>query len=184
MTSWCGSRPAGVCHTDLSYRGEDITEQLPILLGHEAAGVVEATGDGVRDVRVNTAVTDPITALRELTAGFGANVVIDTVGRPETWRQALYARDLACTVVLVGVPAPDMRIDMPLGDLFSRGGALKSSWYGDCLTERDFPTMVDLYQQGRLPLDRFISERIGLKDIESDFTAMHSGRVLRSAVVL
>jgi len=127
---------------------------------------------------------DIVAAVQALTGGFGADIVIDAVGRPETWKQAFYARDLAGTVVLVGVPTPDMRLDLPLVDMFSRGGALKSSWYGDCLPQRDFPTMVALYQQGRLPLERFVSERITLSDIESAFLAMHSGQVLRSMVVL
>ena len=83
---------------------------------------------------VNSRDTDPVEAIQALTGGFGADVVIDAVGRPETWKQAFYARDLAGTVVLVGVPTPDMKIpDLPLIDVFGRGGALKSSWYGDCL---------------------------------------------------
>lgn len=125
-----------------------------------------------------------VKTIQDLTDGFGANVVIDAVGRPETWKQAFYARDLAGTVVLVGVPAPDMRLDMPLVDFFSHGGALKSSWYGDCLPERDFPTLIDLYLQGRLPLDEFVSERIGLGDIDEAFHKMHQGKVLRSVVIL
>jgi S-(hydroxymethyl)mycothiol dehydrogenase len=127
---------------------------------------------------------DTIEAVRELTGGFGADVVIDAVGRPETWRQAFYARDLAGTVVLVGVPTPDMTLEMPLVDFFSRGGALKSSWYGDCLPERDFPTLVDLYLQGRLPLEKFVTERIKIDDVEDAFHTMHAGEVLRSVVVL
>jgi hypothetical protein len=127
---------------------------------------------------------DTVAAVRELTGGFGADVVIDAVGRPETWRQAFYARDLAGTVVLVGVPTPDMRLEMPLIDFFSRGGSLKSSWYGDCLPERDFPMLIDLYLQGRLPLERFVSERIALEDVEQAFHTMHEGKVLRSVVVL
>ena len=133
---------------------------------------------------VDASAGDSVAAVRDLTGGFGADVVIDAVGRPETWRQAFYARDLAGTVVLVGVPTPDMSLEMPLVDFFSRGGALKSSWYGDCLPERDFPTLVDLYQQGRLPLDRFVSERIKLDEVEDAFATMHRGEVLRSVVVL
>ncbi|GAA4413220.1 S-(hydroxymethyl)mycothiol dehydrogenase [Actinokineospora soli] len=132
---------------------------------------------------VNSRGTDAVAAIRELTGGFGADVVIDAVGRPETWEQAFYARDLAGTVVLVGVPTPDMRIDMPLIDLFSRGGALKSSWYGDCLPSRDFPYLVDLYRQGRLDLDAFVSETIPLDGVEEAFARMHRGEVLRSVVV-
>jgi S-(hydroxymethyl)mycothiol dehydrogenase len=129
-------------------------------------------------------VDDVVAAIQDLTGGFGTDVVIDAVGRPETWKQAFYARDLAGTVVLVGVPTPDMTLEMPLVDFFSRGGALKSSWYGDCLPERDFPTLISLYLQGRLPLERFVSERIGLDDIEDAFHKMHAGEVLRSVVIL
>ena len=115
--------------------------------------------------------------------------MIDAVGRPETWKQAFYARDLAGTVVLVGVPTPDMKIpDIPLIDVFGRGGSLKSSWYGDCLPSRDFPMLVDLYQQGRLDLDAFVTEEIGIGDVEAAFEKMHGGptsvTVLRSVVVL
>jgi S-(hydroxymethyl)mycothiol dehydrogenase len=134
---------------------------------------------------VNSTDTDPVRAIQELTGGNGADVVIDAVGRPETWKQAFYARDLAGTVVLVGVPTPDMKLpDIPLIDVFGRGGALKSSWYGDCLPSRDFPMLIDLYLQGRLPLDAFVSETVGIADVEAAFERMHGGDVLRSVVVL
>lgn len=133
---------------------------------------------------INARELDPVETIQDLTDGFGADVVIDAVGRPETWKQAFYARDLAGTVVLVGVPTPDMRLDMPLIDFFSHGGSLKSSWYGDCLPERDFPTLISLHLQGRLPLERFVTERIGLDAIEQAFAKMHGGEVLRSVVVL
>ncbi|WLP92829.1 S-(hydroxymethyl)mycothiol dehydrogenase [Gordonia sp. NB41Y] len=127
-------------------------------------------------------VDDVITAVQDLTDGNGADVVVDAVGRPETYKQAFYARDLAGVVVLVGVPTPEMTLEMPLVDFFSRGGALKSSWYGDCLPERDFPMLIDLYEQGRLPLDKFVTERVGLTDVEAAFEAMEAGKVLRSVV--
>ncbi len=132
---------------------------------------------------VNSSATDPLTAIQELTGGFGADVVIDAVGRPETWKQAFYGRDLAGTVVLVGVPTPDMQLELPLLDVFGRGGSLKSSWYGDCLPSRDFPMLIDLYLQGRLPLDAFVSEEIGIDGVEAAFEKMHGGNVLRSVVV-
>ncbi|MBU3867993.1 zinc-binding dehydrogenase, partial [Streptomyces sp. 4503] len=133
---------------------------------------------------VNSATTDAVDAIRELTDGNGADVVIDAVGRPETYEQAFYARDLAGTVVLVGVPTPEMKLELPLLDVFGRGGALKSSWYGDCLPSRDFPMLIDLYTQGRLDLDAFVTETIGLDEVEQAFTRMHQGDVLRSVVVL
>ncbi|GAA0388128.1 oxidoreductase [Acrocarpospora corrugata] len=133
---------------------------------------------------VNSRESDAVEAIRDLTGGHGADVVIEAVGRPETYEQAFYARDLAGTVVLVGVPTPEMRLDLPLLDVFGRGGSLKSSWYGDCLPSRDFPMLIDLYLQGRLNLDGFVSETIGLGDVEGAFAKMHRGEVLRSAVIL
>jgi S-(hydroxymethyl)mycothiol dehydrogenase len=128
---------------------------------------------------------DVVEAIRKCTGGFGADVVIDAVGRPETWKQAFEARDLAGTVVLVGVPTPDMMApELPLIEYFGRGGALKSSWYGDCLPSRDFPALVDLHLQGRLPLEKFVSEEISLDAVEAAFEKMHRGDVLRSVVVL
>ncbi|MGW4475636.1 S-(hydroxymethyl)mycothiol dehydrogenase [Nonomuraea sp. NPDC004354] len=133
---------------------------------------------------VNAKESDPVEAVRELTGGFGADVVIDAVGRPETFKQAFYARDLAGTAVLVGVPTPEMTLELPLLDVFGRGGALKSSWYGDCLPSRDFPMLISLYLQGRFDLDAFVTETIGLDQVEDAFAKMHHGDVLRSVVVL
>jgi S-(hydroxymethyl)mycothiol dehydrogenase len=132
---------------------------------------------------VNSRRSEPVAAIRGLTGGNGADVVIEAVGRPETYQQAFHARDLAGTVVLVGVPTPDMRLEMALLDFFSHGGALKSSWYGDCLPSRDFPMLVDLHLQGRLPLEKFVSETIALDQVEDAFAAMARGDVLRSVVV-
>ena len=134
---------------------------------------------------VNSRERDPVETVQELTDGVGADVVIDAVGRPETWKQAFFARDLAGTLVLVGVPTPDFTVpEIPLIEFFGRGGSLKSSWYGDCLPERDFPMLVDLHLQGKLPLEKFVSETIGLDDVEAAFQKMERGEVLRSVIVL
>src|SRR5436190_22784624 len=133
---------------------------------------------------INSRNADPVAGIQELTGGNGADVVIEALGRPETYKQAFYARDLAGTVVLVGVPTPEMKLELPLLDVFGRGGALKSSWYGDCLPSRDFPMLVDLHLAGRLPLDKFVSETIGLGDVEEAFAKMGRGEVLRSVVTL
>lgn len=150
----------------------------------ETAGAMGATHT------VDSSAVDPVEEIKRICAqtfpgAEGADVVVEAVGRPETWKQAFYARDLAGTVVLVGVPTPDMKVpDIPLLDVFGRGGALKSSWYGDCLPSRDFPMLVDLYQQGRLDLDAFVTEEIALDAVEAAFERMHHGDVLRSVVIL
>ncbi|WNM35733.1 S-(hydroxymethyl)mycothiol dehydrogenase [Streptomyces sp. Li-HN-5-11] len=166
------------------------------IAGSRLAGAAKIIAVDVEDRKLDTALRlgathtvnsrqrEPIEAIRELTGGHGADVVVDAVGRPETYRQAFYARDLAGTVVLVGVPTPEMTLDLPLLDVFGRGGALKSSWYGDCLPSRDFPVLIDLYLQGRLDLDAFVTETIALDGVEDAFARMHKGEVLRSVVLL
>jgi S-(hydroxymethyl)mycothiol dehydrogenase len=133
---------------------------------------------------VDASTTDPVEAIKGLTGGNGADVCIEAVGHPKVMEQAFLARDLAGTLVQVGVPTPDMRIDLPMIEFFGRGGALKPSWYGDCLPSRDFPMLVDLYLAGRLDLDRFVSETIGIAQVEDAFARMQRGEVLRSVVVL
>ena len=141
-----------------------------------------ATGFGATHV-CNSKQTDPVEFIRSVTGGFGADVCIEAIGHPEVYKQAFEARDLAGTVVLVGVPNPEMTVELPFIDVFGRGGALKSSWYGDCLPSRDFPMLIDLYLQGRLDLDGFVSETIGLDDVEEAFHKMERGEVLRSVVL-
>jgi S-(hydroxymethyl)mycothiol dehydrogenase len=133
---------------------------------------------------VDASATDPVEAIRALTGGNGADVCIEAVGDASVMEQAFYARDLAGTLVQVGVPTPDMRIDLPMIEFFGRGGALKPSWYGDCLPSRDFPMLIDLYLEGRLDLDRFVSETIAIDEVERAFDRMQRGEVLRSVVVL
>ena len=127
---------------------------------------------------------DPVEAVRALTGGHGADVCIEAVGHPKVFEQALYARDLAGTLVQVGVPSPEMRLDLAFQELFGRGGSIKPSWYGDCLPSRDFPLLVDLHLQGRLPLERFVSEMITLDQVEEAFAKMQRGEVLRSVVLI
>ena len=164
-----GSRLAGT-HTIIAVDIDD--RKLDIARNFGATHTVNSTNE------------DPIEAIRGLTGGNGVDVAIEAVGLPSTYEQAFYSRDLAGTVVLVGVPNPEMKVELPMIEVFGRGGTLKSSWYGDCLPSRDFPMLIDLYLQGRLDLDRFVSETIALDEVEEAFHAMERGEVLRSVVVL
>jgi S-(hydroxymethyl)mycothiol dehydrogenase len=133
---------------------------------------------------VNSTEQDAVEAIRALTDGNGADVCIEAVGNSKVMEQAFFARDFAGTLVQVGVPTPEMRIDLPMIEFFGRGGRLKPSWYGDCLPSRDFPMLIDRYLNGRLDLDRFVSETIGLDGVEEAFHRMERGEVLRSVVVI
>lgn len=133
---------------------------------------------------INSKNQDPVAAIKELTEGFGADLVIDAVGVEATFKQAFEARDLAGRVVLVGVPAPGTTWQAPLDEVFGRGGPIKSAWYGDTLPSRDFPMFVQHYQLGNLDLDGFVSERISLDQVNEAFETMKTGKVLRSVVEL
>jgi S-(hydroxymethyl)mycothiol dehydrogenase len=133
---------------------------------------------------INASDVDPVKAIRDLTDGYGADVVIDSVGRPDTWKQAFHARGMAGTVVLAGVPDPQVNLRIPFNDFVSRGGSLKSPWYGDCVPERDFPILINLYRQGRLPLEKFVSERICLADVDAALHKTQDGDVGRYVVML
>jgi S-(hydroxymethyl)mycothiol dehydrogenase len=148
----------------------------------DAGKLAAATAFGATHT-VDASSVDPVAAIQALTDGNGADVCIEAVGHPKVFEQAFYARDLAGTVVQVGVPNPEMRLELPMIDFFGRGGRLKPSWYGDCLPSRDFPMLIDLYLQGRLDLDRFVSETIALDQVEEAFVRMERGEVLRSVVV-
>jgi len=168
----CGARLAGA-HTII---GVDIdSRKLEWAQEFGATHTIDSSGMSNDEV---------VEAIRELTEGNGVDVAIEAVGLPQTYEQAFYARDLAGTVVLVGVPNPTMKIELPLIEVFGRGGSLKSSWYGDCLPSRDFPMLIDLHLQERLPLDKFVSETIGIAGVEDAFEKMERGEVLRSVVML
>ena len=168
----CGARLAGA-HTIIGVDLDDRKLEWATEFG--ATHTVNSTGLSNDEV---------VEAIRELTDGNGVDVAIEAVGLPQTYEQAFYARDLAGTVVLVGVPNPTMQIELPMIEVFGRGGSLKSSWYGDCLPSRDFPMLIDLHLQDRLPLDKFVSETIGIAGVEEAFEKMERGEVLRSVVVL
>ena len=95
---------------------------------------------------------DPVEAIQALTDGLGVDVAIEAIGLPQTFVQAFNARDLAGRLVLVGVPSPDVSVELPMIEVFGRGGSTKSSWYGDCLPSRDFPLLIDMHLSGRIDL--------------------------------
>ncbi|MBT7856206.1 MAG: zinc-binding dehydrogenase, partial [Nitrospinaceae bacterium] len=133
---------------------------------------------------VNAKNGDPVEQIKELTGGNGVNFVFEAVGAPETLLQALWSRDLAGTAVLIGVPDPQMVMELPIQQFFGLGGALKVSWYGDCLPSRDFPLLANWYKSGELDLDRMVTRTIGLGDTEAAFEAMERGETLRSVISL
>ncbi|MDI3409489.1 zinc-binding dehydrogenase [Streptomyces cavernicola] len=134
---------------------------------------------------VDSSRIDAVDGIRSLTGGLGADVVVDAVGTARTYRQACYARDLNGVVVLAAAPAPEATVELPLGDVFGRGGSLRASWHGDFLPSRDVPALLDLYLQGRFDLRAFLGEKIALDDVETALGRMRfGGDVLRPVVLM
>ena len=105
-------------------------------------------------------------------------------GKPETLMTALWSRDLAGTCVIIGVAGQEAMVDFPFAKFFDLGGALKVSWYGDCLPTRDFPLLAAWYAQGQLDLDGVVTRVITLEESEEAFHAMERGETLRSVIKL
>ena len=131
---------------------------------------------------VNAKKGDPVEQIKEMTGSNGVNFVFEAVGTPETLLQSLWSRDLAGTAVLIGVPDPQMVMELPIQRFFGLGGALRVSWYGDCLPSRDFPLLANWYKSGDLDLDRMVTRTIGLGDTEAAVEAMERGETLRSVI--
>lgn len=126
---------------------------------------------------------DVVERVRELTGGFGVNYSFECAGRTDTFEQALWCRDLAGVMVMIGMQPPDATYSLPLQRFFGQGGSIRVSWYGDCLPSRDFPLLADLYLKGELHLDDLVSRHIPLDRAQSAFDAMHDGKTLRSVIV-
>lgn len=131
---------------------------------------------------INSSAADVVPPILALTNDLGADVVIDTTARLETWKQAFRARGPAGTLVMLGLPSPDQHLDIPLHELRVRSGSIKSAWYGDTLPSRDFPALIGSYRQGLLNLDGFVTETISLSEVEQALSKLRQRDVLRSVV--
>jgi S-(hydroxymethyl)mycothiol dehydrogenase len=131
---------------------------------------------------VNPRDGDPVAAIKQITNGFGVNASFEAVGKAETLLTALWSRDLAGTCVIIGVAGREVMVNIPFAQFFDLGGALKVSWYGDCLPTRDFPLLAAWYAQGKLDLDGVVTRVISLDETEEAFHAMERGDTLRSVI--
>jgi alcohol dehydrogenase len=86
--------------------------------------------------------------------------------------------------VLIGIPRPDAQLSLPAVTIPRMERRVLGSIYGSTKPERDFPHTLDLYRDGRLPLDRLITHRLPLEEAERGFELMHSGDALRVVLEL
>jgi len=190
----------GVCHSDLHVIENDgWGHALPVLLGHEGAGIVEDVGDGVTSVATGDRVVigwkaacgrcapclrgEPRQCKRPPAApgrlGEGrADFAFDVVGRRETFELAL---SLAPTVVLIGLSPPDERAEVVLPGLFARRARIVVSHGGDHLPT-DFPQLAQWALDGQLDLAAMVTRTAPLADWAEAFDAMRAGDVIRTVL--
>ncbi len=167
---------------------------LAALIGAHAAGArqivaVDLADDKLEQARAlgathafNAGAPDAIEAIRDATAG-GVDFAFEFAG-------AIRALDLAYritrrggTTVTAGLPPPTATLALSAVNLVAEERTLKGSYIGTCIPSRDIPHYVALYAQGRLPVDRLLSGRLALDDINEGFDRLHDGRAVRQVVV-
>jgi Zn-dependent alcohol dehydrogenase len=121
--------------------------------------------------------------LRELTDGRGADYAFDTAGAPGVLSEAYAAVRRGGTIVAVGLPPDGATAELPASDLPRDEKVVTGSFYGSCHPQTDMPWVLDLFMDGRLPLDRLVTRTYRLDEINDAFAAMNAGEVARGVIV-
>ena len=132
---------------------------------------------------INAGQHDLVAAVKELTSGRGADYVFVTVGSPATVRQGVDIVRKAGTVVVVGIPHEGATFALPIGNLVVDERRIIGCLMGSTRLSVDVPRLVALYRQGRLNLDRLITARYPLEQINDAINAMETGEVLRNVII-
>jgi len=166
---------------------------LAALLGALVAGAREVIGVDLvaeklavaADLGARTVAGDDpdlVATLRELTSG-GAEIVIETVGNEHVLAQAYAATRRGGTTVAVGLPDPSRMLSISALSLVAEERILRGSYLGSSVPARDIPRLVTLYDEGRLPVDRLLTHRIGLDEVNLGFDRLADGAAIRQAIV-
>ncbi len=158
-----------------------------------AALLTAAALDDVRVVAVDT-VPDKLTTARALGAhlaltpeeasasGVRGAVVIEAVGSARALEGAIALTEAGGRTVTVGLPSPDARISVSPTALVAEGRALIGSYLGSAVPRRDVPLFAQMWREGRLPVERLISSRIRLEDVNEAMDALADGTALRQII--
>lgn len=163
--------------------GAHLSGASPIIVADVVDGKLELAAEfGATDL-IHAGEQDIVAAARALTGGEGVDYAFEAIGRRETLEQAIRAVRRAGTAVAVGLPATGVEVAVNVVDLVDSEKTLKGSLYGSTRHFADIPRLFDLYRRGRLPLDRLISRRYPLAEINEAYRALLAGEVARSVLI-
>ncbi|MBT5242162.1 MAG: alcohol dehydrogenase catalytic domain-containing protein [Rhodospirillaceae bacterium] len=131
---------------------------------------------------VNASDENAIEAIRELTGG-GVDYAFEMAGSVPALELAWAITARGGETITAGLPHPDKRMSLPPVQLVGEERTLKGSYLGSCVPVRDIPTYIDLYKNGKLPVDRLMSDRIALEDINAAFDRLAAGETVRQVIV-
>ncbi|HZR34965.1 MAG TPA: zinc-dependent alcohol dehydrogenase family protein [Nevskia sp.] len=167
---------------------------LAALLGARAAGahplvavdVLEPKLELARELGathlVNAREQDPVAAVRAISGG-GVHHAIETVGSELVLGQAYAATRRGGTTTTAGLPHPQKMFSVPAVSLVAEERTVKGSYMGSAVPSRDLPRYIALYQAGRLPVDRLLTHRLKLEEINEAFDRLASGEAVRQVIL-
>jgi len=129
----------------------------------------------------NAAAPDLVEQVKAATRG-GVDYAIEMAGSVKAFDTAYRITRRGGTTVTAGLPPPGANWAMPVVNLVAEERTVKGSYIGTCVPTRDLPRYIDLYRQGKLPVDRLLSGRLVLEDINTGFDLLHEGKAVRQVV--
>ena len=130
---------------------------------------------------VNTAETDPVAAVRDITRG-GAETAFEAVGDEKVIAQAFAATRRGGRTVAIGLPHPDRILTIPALTVTAEERVLMGSYMGSSVPQRDIPRFIEMYRAGLLPVDLLRSSIIALDDVNAAFDLLDRGEVARQII--
>lgn len=125
---------------------------------------------------------DAVAEIRELTDG-GADHAIETVGSAHVLAEAYAATRRGGETTTVGLPDPSQMLSIPAVGLVAEERTLRGSYLGSSVPSRDLPRFIALHREGRLPVERLLTHRLSLDEVNEGFDRLASGEAVRQAIV-
>jgi len=131
---------------------------------------------------VNAGAPDAAEQVREITQG-GVDVAFEMAGAARAMELAYKITRRGGMTVTAGLPPPTATLALPLVNLVAEERTVKGSYIGTCVPTRDIPRYIGLYRRGRLPVDRLMSGKLTLDEINEGFDRLHAGKAVRQVIV-